>query len=104
MTFRDAASKTVDALFAAFGHTAQLVFDDGTTLETVVVHRFPDKVVDFLDSKVQTATNLFDVRISILDPAKKIRHIVKNGTTYTVQGDPVKDQHGLVVSVDAYAS
>jgi hypothetical protein len=103
MTFQDAALKAVDVLFATFGQTAQLVFDDSTTLETVVVHRFPDKVVDFLDSKIQTATNLFEVRISVLDPAKKIQQIIKNGTTYTVQGDPVKDQHGLVISVDAYA-
>jgi hypothetical protein len=103
MTFQDAALKAVDVLFATFGQTAQLIFDDSTTLETVVVHRFPDKVVDFLDSKIQAATNLFEVRIGVLDPTKKIQKIIKNGTTYTVQGDPVKDQHGLVISVDAYA-
>lgn len=104
MTFQDAALKAVDVLFATFGQTAQLVFDDSTTLETVVVHRFPDKVVDFLDSKVQTETNLFEVRLSVLNPAKKIVQIIKNGKTYIVQGEPVKDQHGLVLSVDAYAS
>ena len=104
MSFQDAALKAVNVLFATFGQTAQLVFDDSTTLETVVVHRFPDKVVDFLDSKVQTETNLFEVRLSVLDPAKKIVQIIKNGKTYIVQGEPVKDQHGLVLSVDAYAS
>lgn len=104
MSFQDAALKAVNVLFATFGQTAQLVFDDSTTLETVVVHRFPDKVVDFLDSKVQTETNLFEVRLSVLNPAKKIIQIIKNGKTYIVQGEPVKDQHGLVLSVDAYAS
>lgn len=104
MSFQDAALKAVNVLFATFGQTAQLVFDDGTTLETVVVHRFPDKIVDFLDSKVQTETNLFEVRLSVLNPAKKIVQIIKNGKTYIVQGEPVKDQHGLVLSVDAYAS
>ena len=104
MSFQDAALKAVNVLFATFGQTAQLVFDDSTTLEIVVVHRFPDKVVDFLDSKVQTETNLFEVRLSVLDPAKKIVQIIKNGKTYIVQGEPVKDQHGLVLSVDAYAS
>lgn len=104
MSFQDAALKAVNVLFATFGQTAQLVFDDSTTLETDVVHRFPDKVVDFLDSKVQTGTNLFEVRLSVLDPAKKIVQIIKNGKTYIVQGEPVKDQHGLVLSVDAYAS
>lgn len=104
MSFQDAALKAVNVLFATFGQTAQLVFDDSTTLEAVVVHRFPDKVVDFLDSKVQTETNLFEVRLSVLDPAKKIVQIIKNGKTYIVQGEPVKDQHGLVLSVDAYAS
>ncbi|HGP4983511.1 TPA: hypothetical protein ACLNKM_003638 [Vibrio cholerae O1] len=104
MSFQDAALKAVNVLFATFGQTAQLVFDDSTTLETDVVHRFPDKVVDFLDSKVQTETNLFEVRLSVLNPAKKIVQIIKNGKTYIVQGEPVKDQHGLVLSVDAYAS
>ena len=104
MSFQDAALKAVNVLFATFGQTAQLVFDDSTTLETAVVHRFPDKVIDFLDSKVQTETNLFEVRLSVLDPAKKIVQIIKNGKTYIVQGEPVKDQHGLVLSVDAYAS
>lgn len=104
MSFQDAALKAVNVLFATFGQTAQLVFDDSTTLETDVVHRFPDKVVDFLDSKVQTETNLFEVRLSVLGPAKKIVQIIKNGKTYIVQGEPVKDQHGLVLSVDAYAS
>lgn len=104
MSFQDAALKAVNVLFATFGQTAQLVFDDSTTLETAVVHRFPDKVVDFLDSKVQTETNLFEVRLSVLNPAKKIVQIIKNGKTYIVQGEPVKDQHGLVLSIDAYAS
>lgn len=104
MSFQDAALKAVNVLFATFGQTAQLVFDDNTILETVVVHRFPDKVVDFLDSKVQTETNLFEVRLSVLNPAKKIVQIIKNGKTYIVQGEPVKDQHGLVLSVDSYAS
>ncbi len=104
MSFQDAALKAVDVLFATFGQTAQLVFDDSTTLEAVVVHRFPDKVVDFLDSKIQTATNLFEVRLSVLDPAKKIQQIIKGGNTYIVQGEPVRDQHGLVLSVDSYAS
>jgi hypothetical protein len=104
MSFQDAALKVVNVLFATFGQTAQLIFDDSTTLETVVVHRFPDKVVDFLDSKVQTETNLFEVRLSVLDHTKKIQQIIKGGKTYIVQGEPVKDQHGLVLSVDAYAS
>ena len=75
MSFQDAALKAVNVLFATFGQTAQLVFDDSTTLETDIVHRFPDKVVDFLDSKVQTETNLFEVRLSDLNPAKKIVQI-----------------------------
>ena len=104
MSFQDAALKAVNVLFATFGQAAQLVFDDSTTLETDIVHRFPDKVVDFLDSKVQTETNLFEVRLSVLNPAKKIVQIIKNGKTYIVQGEPVKDQHGLVLSIDAYAS
>lgn len=104
MSFQDAALKAVNVLFATFGQTAQLVFDDSTTLETDIVHRFPDKVVDFLDSKVQAETNLFEVRLSDLNPAKKIVQIIKNGKTYIVQGEPVKDQHGLVLSIHAYAS
>jgi hypothetical protein len=103
MSFKDAALKAVDVLFDTFGQTAQVIFDSGAPLETLVVHRFPDKVVDVLDAQVQTNTNLFEIRLSVLESGKQIRQIIKDGMTYTVQGEPMKDQHGLILCVEAYA-
>lgn len=103
MSFQVSASRAVDALFAEFGQTAQIVFADASTLETLVIHRFPDQVVDFLDGRVQTETDVFDVRLSVLPP-KKLVQIIKDGTTYTVQGEPVRDQHRLILKVNTYAS
>lgn len=104
MSFRASASKAVDALFAKFGQAAHLVFRDNTEADAVVIHRFPDRVVDVMDARVHTGTDLFELRLVELDPTKVIYQIIIDGKTYVTQGEPVRDQHGLVLKVEAYAS
>lgn len=104
MSFHASASRAVDALFAKFGRTAHLVFRDNTEADAVVIHRFPDRVVDVMDSRVHTGTDLFELRVSEIDPIKAIYQIIIDGKTYVVQGEPVRDQHGLVLRIEAYAS
>ena len=104
MSFHAAASKAVDALFAKFGRTAHLVFRDNTEADAVVIHRFPDRVIDVMDARVHTGTDQFEVRLSELDPTKVIYQIILDDKTFVAQGEPVRDQHGLVLKVEAYAS
>lgn len=104
MSFHASASRAVDALFAKFGRIAHLVFRDNTEADAVVIHRFPDRVVDVMDSRVHTGTDLFELRVSDIDPAKALYQIILDGKTYVAQGEPVRDQHGLVLRIEAYAS
>ena len=104
--FKPSASKLLTVLFGTFGQSAQLIFKDRTTVETLVIHRFPDKVLDLRESQIYTETNIFEVRLSELlselDATKVISQIVTAGKTYTVQGEPIRDQHGLVLRVEGY--
>ena len=104
MSFHASASKAVDALFAKFGRAAHLVFLDNTEADATVIHRFPDRVVDVMDTRGHTGTDLFELRLSEIDPAKAVTHIIVDGKTYVAQGEPVRDQHGLVLRIEAYAS
>ena len=104
MTFRPSARKVLNTLFGTFGQAAQLVFKDKTSVEALVIHRFPDKVLDLMESQITTETNVFEVRLSDVDATKVISQIVMGGKTYTVQGEPIRDQYGLVLRIEAYAS
>ena len=104
MSFHASASRAVDALFAKFGRTAHLVFRDNTEADAVVIHRFPDRVVDVMDSRVHTETDMFELRVSESDPTKTLYQIILDGKTYVAQGEPVRDQHGLVLRIEAYVS
>ena len=104
MKFKPSASKLLNALFDTFGQPAQLVFKDKTTVETLVIHRFPDKVLDLIESHIATETHLFEVQFSEFNATKVLSHIITDGKSYTVQGEPIRDQHGLVLRIQAYAA
>jgi hypothetical protein len=104
MTFKTNAKKAVDALFAKFGQTAHFTFKDNSTGEGLVIHRFPDKVIDVMDTRVHTETDLFEIRALDIEVCKAIYQITIDGKTYTVQGEPMLDQHGIVLRMEAYAS
>ena len=101
--FKPSANTLLNILFATFGQPAQLIFTDKTSVEVRVIHRFPDKVLDVMESQIYTETNVFEVRLSEFDATKTLSQIVIGGQTYTVQGEPIRDQHGLVLRIQAYA-
>ena len=103
MTFRNSAIKSVDVLFHRFGKTARLIFADETEIEALVIHRLPDKITNVFDARVHWETDMFEVRFSDIPNAKTLQSIVLDSKRYTMQGEPVKDQHNLIVKVDAYA-
>ena len=112
MKFKPSASKVLNTLFDTFGQPAQLIFRNKTTVEVLVIHRFPDKVLDLMESHICTETNIFEVRLSEilsnlsseLDVTQALSQIVTEGKTYTIQGESLRDQHGLVLRIQAYAS
>lgn len=103
MTFRNSAIKSVDVLFNRFGKTARLIFTDETEIEAMVIHRLPNKITDVFDTRVHSETDMFEVRLTDIPASKTLGSIVSDGKRYTMQGEPVKDQHNLILKVDAYA-
>ena len=104
MKYKPSASKVLNILFATFGQPAQLIFHDKTAVEVLVIHRFPDKVLNLMESQIYTETNVFEVRLKDFDPIKILSQIIMGGKIYIVQGEPIRDQHGLVLRIQAYAS
>ena len=102
MSFHPLAAKAIEVLFTTFGHSAQLIFREGSSVETLVMHRFPDKVLDIMDNSVHTETNLFEIRCRDVDSTKTLYQIIREGQSYRVQGEPTKDQHGLILRVEAF--
>lgn len=103
MTFRNSAIKSVDVLFNRFGKTARLIFTDETEIDALVIHRLPDKITDVFDVRVHSETDMFEVRLDDIPTGKTLQSIVVDDKLYTMQGEPVRDQHNLIVKVDAYA-
>ena len=104
MTFKANALKAVDVLFAKFGQAAHFTFKDNTTGEGLVIHRFPDKVIDVMDTHIHTETDLFEVKALDIEVGKVIYQIKIDEKIYTVQGEPMLDQHGIILRMEAYAS
>tara|TARA_Y100001934_G_scaffold281710_1_gene392382 strand:+ start:3355 stop:3681 length:327 start_codon:yes stop_codon:yes gene_type:complete len=103
MTFRNSAVKSVDVLFNRFGKTARLIFADETEAEALVIHRLPDKITDVFDARVHSETDMFEVRLADIPVGKTLQAIVLDSKRYAMQGEPIKDQHNLILKVDAYA-
>lgn len=103
MTFRNSAIKSVDVLFNRFGKAARLIFADETEVDALVIHRLPDAVTDVFDARVHSETDMFEVRLSDIPNTKMLQSIILDSKRYTMQGEPVKDQHNLILKVDAYA-
>jgi hypothetical protein len=104
MSFHASASKAVDTLFGKFGQPARLVFRDSSEVDALVIHRFPDQIIDVMDTRVHAATDLFELRIADVGPLSAVYQIVVDGKIYVAHGEPVRDQHGLVMKIEAYAS
>ena len=65
-----------------------------------VVARRADAVTDFGDARLWSETTRFDLRVAeVADPRPGDR-IVIEGTTYIVQGEPVRDRERLVWTID----
>lgn len=88
----------VDALFADPNIATEAVYTPagGGALTVRVVARRPDEIVGFGDTRIHTATAMFDMRVSeVAAPAEDDRLDV-GGETFVVQGEPVRDRDGLI--------
>jgi hypothetical protein len=57
-----------------------------------------------MDTHVHTETDLFEVKALDIEVGKAIYQIKIDEKIYTVQGEPMLDQHGIILRMEAYAS
>lgn len=100
--FHAIASQSIESLFRVFADQALLVFKDGTQVNAPIISRFPDEIVDILDTRVHSATRMFDIKISDMPTGRILEEIHLNNRIYKVQGEPIADQHNLALKVEAY--
>ena len=100
-----AFAAAIDALFANPNLGANAIYRGGggeapgTMIRAIV--RQPDRVGTFGETRIATATTLFDIRTSdIIAPAEG-DIIEMNGTIYVIQGEPVRDAERLIWILEA---
>ena len=100
--FQAIASQTIESLFRVFADQALLTCRDGTKIDAPVIRCFPDEIVDILDTRVHSETRMFDIKAQDIPTGKTLESISISDRLYKIQGEPVADQHNLLLKVEAY--
>jgi hypothetical protein len=97
-----AIATAIDDLFADPNIAADAVYTPagGDPMTVRVIAKRPDDIVGFGDTRIHTATALFDVRIVEVPAPAEGDTLEIGGESYVVQGEPVRDRDGLIWSLD----
>jgi len=92
----------VDALFADPNLARDATWEptDGDPFPVRVIARRADAVTDFGEARLWSETSSFDVRVNEVPTPRPGDRIVIDGTTYMVQGEPLRDRERLVWTLD----
>ena len=98
-----AFAAAVDALFADPNLAREAVYEpaDGDPFPVRVIARRADAITDFGGARLWSETTRFDVRVAEVAAPRPGDRFVVDDTTYTVQGEPVRDRERLVWTLDA---
>ncbi len=98
-----AVAAAIDRLFADPNMVRAAVFipDGGAAAEVRVIAKRPDEIVGLGETRIHTATTLFDVRVSEIAKPRPGDRVTVDGTEYVVQGEPVRDAEQLVWTLEA---
>ena len=100
--FAAAAAAAVDDCFRHLGREAVYTPDGDTSLEVRVIAKRPDEIVGLEETRIHTATALFDVRVSEVAELRPGDRLSVGGEDYLVQGEPVRDAERLIWTFEAY--
>ncbi len=97
-----AFAAAVDALFADPNLAREAIYEpaDGDPFPVRVIARLADTVTEFGAARLWSETTRFDLRVSEVANPRPGDHVVICGTTYIVQGEPVRDRERLVWTLD----
>ena len=96
----------IDALFAdpILARAATYQLADGDQLPVRLIARRADAIADFGEARLWSETTRFDLRVSEVPSPRPGDRLVLDGTTYTVQGEPVRDRERLIWTLDTSPS
>ncbi|PZP83836.1 MAG: hypothetical protein DI582_10190 [Azospirillum brasilense] len=103
MSALSAFSRSVDAMFGRLGMAATYRPVIGDTVLVTVIPKRPDEYIGLGASTVQAETVLFDVRASEVEAPRESDIVSYLGTDYRVIGEPRRDIHRLVWTLEAVA-
>lgn len=103
MSALGAFSRSVDAMFGRLGMAATFRPAIGDTVMVVVIPKRPDEYIGLGNSTLHSETVLFDVRVSEVEEPKTSDIISYLGADYRIIGEPKRDIHRLVWTVEAVA-
>ena len=105
-TIADILQGAIDAAFDIQGIDATYTPVAGSPLAIKVIPSEEDELVDVpgITSRIQTETNLFDVRVSEVTAPAKNDSLVVSGTSYTVASTIQKDPRKLIWRLDVRGS
>lgn len=86
-----------DTLFSDANMATDVVFTPvaGASVTVRAIRRAPDVVRDFMDSRLHSATAVFEIRLSDVAAIGRGDTITDGAEVFTVLGDPVRDGHRL---------
>jgi hypothetical protein len=94
----------IDALFADPNLASDAVYRPGGAgpgVRVRIVVRQPDRIGDFGDTRLRTGTMVFDIRVAEIVAPAEGDTIVVDGSSYVIQGEPVRDAERLVWTIEA---
>lgn len=102
MSFKAAAQRSVDSIFSRLGEDATFTAASGQPLTVRVMRRQPDEIVDVASSRIHVETDIFLLRVAEVALPKAGDMLQLDTASFFIQGEPQREQHGLVWKVEAY--
>ena len=65
-----------------------------------ILHQ-PDRIGEFAETRILTETTMFDIRASEIAAPVEGDTIVVDGSTYVIQGEPIRDAERLIWTIEA---
>ena len=94
----------IDTLFADPNLAGDAVYraggaDPGIPVRAII--RRPDRIGEFAETRILTETTMFDIRASEIAAPAEGDTIVVDGSTYVIQGEPMRDAERLIWTIEA---
>lgn len=96
-----AFSRSVDSLFARLGVTVTFQPRIGMNRAVTLIPKRPDEIIGLGQSDISSEVTLFDLRIKEVAELKADDVLIYQGEEYRILGEPRRDIHRLIWTVEA---